>query len=257
MKIKFLGTTASTPDKNNDSPCFLVNGNMLFDCGFDVFGALRATDTDLSKIRYIFFTHMHHDHYIGLAGLLFSFIHQRAVPLDELTVIGPSEDVERVMQLAYDFLQLDTFYKELPRPRVIGIKAGESFDADGVNVFVASSRHPVQALAYRLSDGDKTLAASGDTMYTPALADFFKDADALIHDSTLGVGDMPDANAPRGVSCGHSTLREAADIAERANIPVLFPVHMSESNCTYAKEQVQNLTKVNIICPIRGTEYEI
>ncbi len=257
MKIKFLGTTASTPDKNNDSPCFLVNGNMLFDCGFDVSGALRATDTDISKIRYIFFTHMHHDHYIGLAGLLFSFIHQRTVPLDELTIIGPSDDVERVVMLTYDFLQLDKFYSELRRPRIIGMHAGDNFCTDDVSISTAASRHPVQALAYRICDGSKTLAASGDTMYTPSLAGFFKNADALIHDSTLGAGNEPNENAPHGISCGHSTLREAADIAERANIPVLFPVHMSESDCAISAKNVKDSTKIQIICPMRGKEYEI
>lgn len=66
MKLTFLGPTGSIPDSGEDSPCFLANEENLFDCGFDVCGAMRANGTLPDKIWYIFFTHMHHDHYIGI-----------------------------------------------------------------------------------------------------------------------------------------------------------------------------------------------
>jgi len=111
MQLKFLGTTASIPDLHEDSPCFIIQDKYLFDCGFHVLGALRETGSDLSKIRYIIFSHMHHDHYIGLAGLLFYFIHSKVLNIHDLVILGPAADVERVVKLTYDFLQLDRFSK--------------------------------------------------------------------------------------------------------------------------------------------------
>lgn len=61
MEVKILGNTASIPDVGKDCPCFLVNEEFLIDCGLDVLSDLRETNCDLSKIRYIIFTHMHYN----------------------------------------------------------------------------------------------------------------------------------------------------------------------------------------------------
>lgn len=61
MEVKILGNTASIPDVGNDCPCFLVDEEFLIDCGLDVLSDLRETNCDLSKIRYIIFTHMHYN----------------------------------------------------------------------------------------------------------------------------------------------------------------------------------------------------
>ena len=69
--IMFLGTTACIFDKNDDTPSFLINKKYLFDTGFALVNNLVNNDIDPLSIKYLFFTHMHHDHYISLPSFLF------------------------------------------------------------------------------------------------------------------------------------------------------------------------------------------
>ena len=251
MKLKFLGTTASIPDVHEDSPSFLVNDRYLFDCGFDVLGSLRETSCDIAAIDYIIFTHMHHDHYLGLASLLFYFIHSRVKKIKDLTILGPKKDVERVVELAYKYLQLDLFYQDVERPTVIPLKENDIYKTDDATIKCGASIHPVDARCYRFVDkGGSTLAISGDTMYCEDMIPLFKGANALIHDSTLGYIEGNGNN-------GHSTILEAIRIAESAEIPVLFPVHMSVQRAEESSSLASKNTDVKIIPPKRGTLYEV
>ena len=263
MELTFVGTTASIPDVGEDSPCFLVNNRYLFDCGFNVCGGLRDNGILPDKIRTIFFTHMHHDHYIGLAGLLFYFIHNHAihpemgrVPLDELTILGPADDVERVVNLACDFLQMDKYYTHLPRPKVVGLTPGDTFETDDLIVRTAAARHPVQALSYRIEEkGGSALAASGDSAYNPHTRELYRGCVALIHDCTMGLNQ--NLEPPETRKNGHSNLYEAVQCAAEAGIPTLFPVHMAKDYAAYAAANIGDTRGVTITLPERGKVYTL
>lgn len=262
MKLAFLGTTASIPDAREDAPCFLVNEKYLFDCGFDVCGALRESDILPDKIRYIFFTHMHHDHYIGLAGLLFYFIHNHAIhpdmgsiPLDQLTILGPKEDVARVVNLACDFLQIGgQFYKDISRPRIIELAPVDTFKTDDLCVQTVQARHPVQALSYRIEESSGTaIAASGDTAYNPNACALYRNCSALIHDCTMGL--KTNLEPPEIRKNGHSNLYEAIRSATEAGVPILFPVHMAKDYAAHAVTHVDQTGNIAIVLPKRGKTY--
>lgn len=251
MKLKFLGTTASIPDIGEDCPCFLVNERYLFDCGFDVLGTLRETGSDLAKIDHIIFTHMHHDHYLGLASLLFYYIHSGIKDISDITILGPKNDVKRVVNLAYAYLQLDLFYSAQKRPKIIPLSEADEYKTDDAVIKCGLSTHPVDARCYRFISSDgSVLAISGDTMYREESVRLFSDANALIHDSTLGYREGNGNN-------GHSTILEAIKIAELSNISTLFPVHMSVQNAKASAEKAKTLTNVKIIPPQKGVSYEI
>lgn len=251
MKLKFLGTTASIPDIHEDSPCFLVNDRYLFDCGFNVLGDLRETDCDIGKIDHIIFTHMHHDHYLGLASLLFYFIHSRVKDIKDLTILGPDKDVERVVSLAYSYLQLDLFYPDIERPKIIPLGESGVYETNDAVIKYGLATHPVDARCYRfISPDGSSLAISGDTMYREDMAPLFKGANALIHDSTLGYCEGCGNN-------GHSTLCEAIRIAKMADIPMLFPVHMSVQKAEDAVNKAKEETNVKLIAPKRGVIYTL
>lgn len=257
IKLKFLGTTASIPDIGEDCPCFLVNGRYLFDCGYNVLSALRETGCDLSKIDHIIFTHMHHDHYLGLATLLFYYIHSpNYIPsqtrrIGDLTVLGPKNDVERVVNLAYSFLQLDLLYPNIERPKIIPLEPSDEYTTADAVIKCAPSDHPVDARCYKfISPDGSSLAISGDTEYREDSVKLFSGADALIHDSTLGYREGKGNN-------GHSTILEAIRIAELSGVGTLFPVHMSVKNAEYSVEKAASSTSVKLIAPKKGTEYVI
>ena len=250
VKLKFLGTTASIPDVHEECPCFLVNKRYLFDCGFDVLSALRETDCDLSEIDHVIFTHMHHDHYLGLATLLFYYIHSGTKNIKDLTILGPEKDVKRVVDLAYGYLQLDLFYSNIDRPRVIPLKDEDEYKTDDAVIKCTPALHPVDARSYKFISDGTSLAISGDTLYNEQALELFRGADAIIHEATLGYREGKGNN-------GHSTILEAIKIAELSGIDTLFPIHMSVEKARISVEKAKNGTNVNMIAPKRGVTYEI
>lgn len=257
IKLKFLGTTASIPDLHEDSPCFLVNGRYLFDCGYNVLSALRETECNLSEIDHIIFTHMHHDHYLGLAALLFYYIHSpnydplQTRKIKDLTILGPKNDVERVVNLAYEYLQLDRFYSDIPRPKIIPLDCCDVYETDDAVIKCAPADHPVDARCYRFDEkGGSSLAISGDTSFKPEMAELFRGADALIHEATLGCYE----GKPM---FGHSTIYDAVKMASLSGIDRLYPVHMSVTAAKNSVKRVSEGTEIKVTAPVRGVVYEV
>lgn len=250
MNLRFLGTSSSFLEKNNDAPCYLVDGKYLIDCGCSVITTLINNGIDVAGIEYVLFTHMHHDHYIGLAGLLFYMWHTCKKDIRSLTLIGP-ENMPDVVEKLLDFIQFDR--KDMPK--LITVKCGDTIDTDELNIAVGDCYHPVSACCYLLTDkfDGKRLAISGDTSFKEDMAVLFKDADAIIHDCTLGTSNVTDDPATR--ACGHSTVFEAIRLCEKANIPLLFPVHLDTENLHSTIEKAQPTTKIRLISPCGDTEY--
>ena len=254
MNVRFLGSASSVPNVGNDCPCFLVNDKYLVDCGYSVLTALRNGNCDLSRIEYIIFTHMHHDHYIGVAGLLFFMLQSEQKKISDLTILGP-ENMPEVMEGVYSFLMLDQFFEGAGRPRLITLKAGETFETEDAIFKTGECSHPVPANCYRMEsklDG-KILAFTGDTAFKADMADLFKNADAVIHDCTLGASVLTDD--PKKRACGHSSLPEAIKLCEKADIPILFPMHMNDDDCIYSINKLKATTKTKLVFPDRNDEF--
>lgn len=254
MNIRFLGSGASIPDVNNDCPCFLINDTYLVDCGYDALKGLRKAEKDISKIKYIIFTHMHHDHYIGLAGLLFFMLQSGQKDIGDLTFIGP-ETMPEVLQRTYSFLQLDKFFSVKKYPEEIILSAGEHFENDEIILKASSCYHPVEARAYAIKEKNsgKLLAISGDTAYKEDLIEIFSGADVLIHDCTLGYNKCCDDPATR--SCGHSSIFEAIKLCEKADVSVLFSMHMNDDDCRKTIDNASKETKVKLMFPSRDFDF--
>ncbi len=254
MNIRFLGSASSVPNAGNDCPCFLVNGKYLVDCGYSVFTALRNNGCDISKIEYIIFTHMHHDHYIGLAGLLFFMLQSKQKRISELTILGP-ENMPEVMERTYSFLCLDRFFPDAGRPKLVPLDIGETYETEDAIFKTGSCYHPVPARCYRIEskiDG-KVVAVTGDTAYKEDMAELFKNADAIIHDCTLGVNYMTDD--PETRACGHSSLPEGIKTCENSGAPVLFPMHMNDDDCINSIKKLKGTTNVKIVFPDQSEDF--
>lgn len=238
MDIRILGSTPCIHDPGDDAPCFLLNEEVLVDCGWNAIGTLRALGHDPKKIKAVVFTHMHHDHYMGLPGVLFHYLQTDPEHLENLTVAGPKEDLERVVSYAMTFLQAEKFYPGKKGPCLLPLAPGDAFETETFSVRVGESRHPVPALAFRFTDkaDGAVLGIAGDTVVHPGSVPFFTGdsvsgedtpCDLLIHDSACGYVCNDPIETRR---YGHSSLLEAAALAETCNIPVLLPMHMTFAN---------------------------
>ncbi|HEY1853467.1 MAG TPA: MBL fold metallo-hydrolase, partial [Solirubrobacterales bacterium] len=68
----------------------------------------------------------------------------------------------------------------------------------------------------------RTIVLTGDTAPSPATVAAAADADLLIHDAAF-----MEEDAARAAETGHSTMRQAAAVAEEAHVKLLALVHIS------------------------------
>ena len=75
MNLTILGCHSATPRENNhtSSQLLKIKENLfLIDCGEGTQIQLRKAKINLSRIKHIFISHLHGDHFYGLIGLIFS-----------------------------------------------------------------------------------------------------------------------------------------------------------------------------------------
>ena len=103
MKLTILGCHSATPKVNahTSSQLLEVNGDLfLIDCGENTQIQLRKFGIKFNRIRNIFISHLHGDHFYGLIGLISTF--RLLGRKSELNVFGPKGIKEIItIQLSY------------------------------------------------------------------------------------------------------------------------------------------------------------
>ncbi|MFN3404144.1 MAG: ribonuclease Z [Cytophagaceae bacterium] len=90
FEVKILGSSSATPvyNRHHSSQLITIGGDIfLFDCGEATQYQLYKFKFKYNKISYIFISHLHGDHYLGLVGLL-SSMHLNGRN-KELKIFGP------------------------------------------------------------------------------------------------------------------------------------------------------------------------
>lgn len=95
FELLILGTGSATPVLEHNPSAYLLtleNEHFLIDCGEGTQFRLLEHKVRTHRIRNIFISHLHGDHYFGLIGLLSSWnLNQRK---EDLTIYGPKELAE-------------------------------------------------------------------------------------------------------------------------------------------------------------------
>ena len=235
---------------------------ILIDCGEGTQRQLLRS-VGLPDITHIFLTHYHADHFLGLPGMLKTFaLRGREVPL---TVYGPRglrslmSDLRRVYgKLTYDVrleelepsqavpfqgfrigaygavhrleaLGYALFEEERPgrfdlaRARELGIPEGPAFGRLQRGEAVEANGRPVEP-AEVIGDPrpGRTLVFTGDTEPCEATIAVAGGAQLLVHDSTFAEEELE-----RALQTGHSTARQAAEVAREAGVSLLALTHLS------------------------------
>ncbi|MBT8387467.1 MAG: MBL fold metallo-hydrolase, partial [Ignavibacteria bacterium] len=85
MEITFIGTGSGKASLNREHSSFLISSkkfNLLVDAGDGISKACLKANLDFNSINGIIFSHLHPDHYTGLAALIVQMkMYKRTEPL--------------------------------------------------------------------------------------------------------------------------------------------------------------------------------
>jgi Metal-dependent hydrolases of the beta-lactamase superfamily III len=148
--ILFLGTGASVPSKERALPCVAVRRGpdiVMFDCGEGSQRQMMISPYSFMKIRAIFVTHMHGDHFYGLPGLLqtMGMMGRR----DPLTVCGPA-GFSDALKTCLGICEGDLEY-ELDS---LDVSPGDVIPVKDMTVTVFATRHGIASQGYLLREPD-------------------------------------------------------------------------------------------------------
>ena len=151
MRVTFLGTAGSWPTKERSASAIAVDLEkelVLLDCGEGTQRQFFQSSASFMRVRRVFLTHFHGDHFLGLPGLIQSMcLNNRTEPLD---IYGPrdsKEMIDRVLKLGYFTLRFPI--------EVHALGPGHSVELDGYRVRTCEADHPVPSLAFRLDEAPK------------------------------------------------------------------------------------------------------
>jgi ribonuclease BN (tRNA processing enzyme) len=162
----------------------------VLDCGLGVTWQYAQTGIPFPALRSIFITHHHADHNIEYGPLLMvgwingMHLDVRAFgppPLKQMT-----EDFLRAYKTTVDFWAEDLKMKPLVKIDVQEVSAaGPVTQDENVKVSAIIVEHPPvkPALGYRFDFKDRSIAFSGDTAASEAVAEMAKGADVLVHEA--------------------------------------------------------------------------
>jgi ribonuclease Z len=297
LSLFFAGTAGSVPTARRGLPATLMRrggDRLLFDCGEGTQRQLLRT-VGLPDMQAVFLTHHHADHWLGLPGMLKSFeLRDRQAPL---TVYGPPGTVAlmRAMRIVYGRLRYPF--------EVVDLEPGDAVAHDGYEVAAFNVRHRGRAFGYaiveeprpgrfdaelatrlgvefgpdfgRLQRGEvvdgvhpeqvvgperpgRKLVLSGDTGPCEMLGVAAHEADVLVHEATF-----TDEEHERALQTGHSTARQAAELAREADVRLLVLTHLStryaggeirdEARATFERTEVpRDFDSVEVPFPEKG-----
>ncbi|MEM7486256.1 MAG: ribonuclease Z [Bacteroidota bacterium] len=270
MKLTILGCYSATPRTftNPTSQVLEVRNHLfLIDCGEGTQVQLRKNKIKFSRIKHIFISHLHGDHFFGLPGLVSTF---RLLGREsELHIYGPKGIKEAITlllklgdswtnyplifhelsskesELVFEDDKVSVYtiplehrvytngflFKEKTAPRKLNVEAVAKYKVDksqfnniknGKN---GVSKDGTEVLNKELTlepPSPKSYAFCSDTVYKESILPIIEGVDTLYHESTF-----LETESHLCKKTKHSTAKQAAQIAQKANANHLILGHYS------------------------------
>ncbi len=284
LTVTFLGTSAARPTVERNVSGLAVHREgetLLFECGEGTQRQMMRYGTSFA-LSEIFFTHFHADHFLGVIGLIRTLgLQGRPEPLLLYGPKGAKKILAEAMKLGVERVPFPIEITEL-KPGDAVKKADYEIQAfttehGGVSIGYALREHerrgrfdvekakaagiPEGPLWGKLSKGEsielpngqkltadgfvgptragRTVVFTGDTRPSASVVDASKGADLLIHEATFG-----EEEKDRAKDTGHSTAKEAAQVALAAGVKKLMMCHVSARYSMSADELVREAREV-------------
>jgi len=265
IRITFLGTGGSMPKPGRGLPAVAIQVEdtmNLFDCGEGTQKQFMKSGVSFMSLSNIFISHFHADHFLGLPGLLnsLSFL-GRTEDINIFGPIGAANFIRNAINLGYGRISYNiNVYEVIPgtsydfglftirtlannhtvpsisysleekdlvkidRKKVdkIGFPVYrlEELRKNG-KVSINGQEYMLNDMAMGIKKGRK-IVYTGDTRPVPEMPEFARNADVLIHDTTMDSSMEPMVN-----EYGHTSSKQAAEIALKGNVKKLFLIHYS------------------------------
>ncbi|TVZ59846.1 ribonuclease Z [Flavobacteriaceae bacterium MAR_2010_105] len=270
MKLSILGCHSATPRTNTNPTAQVLeirNHMFLIDCGEGTQVELRRHKIKFVRIKHIFISHLHGDHYFGLVGLISTFrLLTREADLHIYCPKGLKEVIALQMKLADSWTNYQLIFHELESNVSELI-----FEDDKVEVYTIPLDHRVYTNGFLFKEKDrerkldmnailnrdidvayyrklkqgfdivdnkgevienhsvtkpgrkpKSYAFCSDTAYNESIVPIIKGVDVLYHESTF-----LEQHKQLAAPTKHSTAKQAAEIAKKAEVGTLVLGHYS------------------------------
>ena len=254
------GPAIRTGSTNPTSNLLRIAGSQIVvDCGLGVTRGLVDQGMQLRDLALIFITHLHSDHYLEL-GLLIHTAWTAGLKTD-VHVYGP-KGLDRYWAQFINSMRDDINLRiaDEGRPDLASLvtmhvlEEGEVLSNNTMIIKAMRNLHPplIDTFALSFKAKDAHVVFSGDTAYLPALAEFAKDADLLIHEAMLEAA-LPalfarigngDDRLHKHWMRSHTLAQDAGKIATAANVGALALNHLIPSDDPdYGEQQWQSAVK--------------
>ena len=234
VQVTFLGTGAAFSARRRTNVALLVqegDTKLLIECGPTILYQLDDAGATAGQINYLFISHRHGDHILGLPMFLLmraNLMRSEGAASAQFTILG-SEEVMKAGNGLTDFVFPD-LAERLGRPSWVTLPTDQPGSV-GLEPSIKLSTLPVphspsvSVLALRLDFqvSGRSLVYSGDTTFNEEMVGFAAGCDLLVHEANFSESLHPDVDA---AFYGHSTARQAGQVAARANSGILALVHL-------------------------------
>lgn len=211
-----LGVGTGVPDAERENTHMVWDGPggpLLIDAGGSTYQRLLRAGLDPQQLRGIFLTHSHADHINGVPVLLFSM--RLAGRQEPISIYGLESTLSLVRRIvaAFNLEEYTTPSNWTP------IAAGDTLPLEGdwaLRTALTAHSRPCLATRFENRANGQALTYSADTAPCQAVIDLARGARALIHEATTSEP-FP----------GHTTPRQAGEVAAAAGVDRLTLVHFS------------------------------
>lgn len=261
----------------------IKNRLFLIDCGEGTQVQLRKNKIKFSKINHIFISHLHGDHFFGLIGIVSTFtLLGRTTNLHIYGPVGIKEIILLQLRLANSWTNYNLYFHELESnesqvifedekvivktiplkhriytngflfqektdKRKLNIEAVKSFEIDkcyfqniknGKDIVLDDGRTVENHKLTFDPLPTKNYAFCSDTVYDETIVPLIHNVDVLYHESTF-----LESEGVLARKTMHSTAKEAATIATKANVKQLILGHYSTryENIKWFKEEAETI----------------
>jgi ribonuclease Z len=223
LTIVYLGTGAAVPVPGRDNTCLALDDGeeiTLIDTSGSPLKRLAEADLQPERLARVIITHEHPDHTCGLPSLLQTlWLTGRTDPLPIFSLPATWPVLDRLIAAYWPDGWRRGFALE---KRQLTGEDRPFLDTPRLSLRTALGQHSVPCVAVRAESADGVVVYSADTSPADSVVDLARGAGLLAHESTFAAG----AEALAG-QLGHSTARQAAEVASRAGVARLALVHFS------------------------------